>query len=430
MKEILPSLAQAIPQIDLEAVENYSSSMKQLLPLEAFMKQDDQSFAVSYLNFFNSFEHQSMASLLFFLTAVNQRQYSVPCFEYFLEKRQKLASSLAIKCYGLPSLHRFVGSQRLNAKRASDKIKKLEVAHRLFLEMLDGVEVEVENSENKVNSRSKNFHSSDAHFPNNELFYTKLKTLERNDYCESFVLLQALMALTKSGIGEIYVSSMISVVLNVAIKELILYTEGHMPLHVQTIFSLYKIARLAKLTNLEADLIRIVFSIRKFPSELEKIMHWKLLTSILVKQSPSQADSLIFDKFCKTLFYSKDHLAEARDAMKVSWTRFDQMCKNMISGLPLDHVLSEFDNNSLFHSKTHFHSIESRFIILRHENTFIKDILVMTENPVIDLISKLSNYLMDKKFMEIGLYNKSIIIMLQSSLRRSLSNLKSARSRP
>jgi hypothetical protein len=416
-----PQLSQALPRVDVDSTEVYGSTMKQLLPLEAMVKIEEQPFAVTYLHFANSFEQQSLGSLLLFKAAINPNQFSIPSFEFFLEKRYKLVSSLAIKCYNLPTLFRFIGSQRLNAKKANEKIKKLEVAHRLLLEMLDGIEVEVDNTRANQESKTKQDHGSSDMGLKADIFQTRLTTLERNDYCESFVLLQILLALSKSGVGEIYVSSMISVVLNAAVKELWLFTEGRAPLHVQTVAVLYKVTGLTKLTNLQEDVVRIAFAIRKYPNELERIMHWKLLTSILVKQPATQADTLIFDKFCKTLFYSKDHLADSRDAMKNAWEKFDLLCKTLSMQLPLDDILSSFDGTSLFHSKNHFTRLEQRFISHAQENTFLKDILVITENPIVDLMNKLSNHLAEKGFLKIGIFNKSIIIMMQSALRRSLS---------
>lgn len=431
LRDNFPSLAQTLPAVDLSAAENYGSTAKNIKSEQTLSnKLEEKPFTVAYMSYISSLQLHSLASLLLFQTAINQRRYSVPSFEFFLEKKHKMASSLAIRCYNLPSLYRFVGSERLNAKRATENIKKLEVAHRLLLELLDGIEVEVDNNIGKVNTKNKDDQGNDSKLFKTETFQPRLLTLETNDYCESFTLYQFLVAMSKSGVGELFVSSMISVVLNAGIKELMMYTEGHSPLLVQTVFVLYKVARMVKLVNFQEDLVKITLSIKKFPNELERIMHWKLLNSIFARQSPTQLDNLTNDKFGKTLFYSSDHLPEARDAMRESWIRFRLLCSNLSSEMDLSDILSDFDSSSVFHSKNHFQPIQSRFIAVPPHNMFLKDILVTTENLVVDLVTKLTGHLLSRKFLGIGLYNKSIIVMMQSALRRSLSSLRSHRSRP
>lgn len=422
LAEYVPKLAMLLPKVDIQkeslGLENPLTSPT----YEEVTKSKSQHFGIKYIYYRSILQVESLGPLMVFFCAFAPKANCIPTFELFLESGGKLAGTMAIKCFSLPTVNKFVSSHRLNARKGVEKIKKFEVAHRVLLEMLDSLIMQMDSSSKSQTSVKKGL-SELEQIPVNDLFQREPIIMNDNDYCESYVLLQILNILSKTGVGEFYVTSMISIVLNTAIKELYNFTEGQDPLRAQSIAALHKVAKLTKLTNLESEVLHMIFSLREPSDSLDRIIQSKMVTSMLAKEPSVAVDQLIFDAFAKKLYFNSSHLPEAQTTLSTSWKRYSELCGNLSGGLSLAESLSKFDDSSVFYSKSHYTPIGRRFFEINLENTFTRDILLQSESPVEDLIGKVSHVFMDKNFCVFGLYFKSSIVMMQNALRKSLRRM-------
>ena len=425
----VPRLISILPTVDLNQSMFNSDDQPASPTYKDLTNNKNQHFGVKYIYYKSILQIESLGPLLVFFCAFAPKQNCIPTFELFLETGHKLAGTLAIKCFNLPTTNKFVSSHRLNERKGGEKIKNFEVAHRLLLEMMDTLILLIDStSKSQVQNKNDILQLERIHV--NQMFQKEPITMDNNDYCESFVLLQILSILSKTGVGELYVTSMISIVLNASINELLRFTEGHDSLRAQSLAALYRVAKMTKLTNFESEVFQLVISLREPTDSLDRIIQSKMIMSTLAKHPPATVEKMIFEAFGKKLFYNFNHIDEAKSAFKKSWIRYAELCTNLADGRLLVDVLTSFDESSVFFSKHSCSPIGDRFFELSQENTFTRDILLQSESPVEDLINKVAHVFMDKHFYALGLYFKSSIVMMQGALRKSLSRLESCRPRP